>query len=95
MPFLLRLQHHVPNFETWKRAFDSDPLDRKGSGVRRYHVHRAVGDPGFVVVDLELDSAAAAEALLQRLRQMWNGPAKAVMQNPEAWVVETVETKVV
>lgn len=28
---VLRIQHAVPNFEVWKRAFDSDPMGRKVS----------------------------------------------------------------
>jgi len=90
---ILRIQHSVPSFEGWKRAFDSDPVDRKGSGVRRYVVHRSIADPNFVMIDLELDSMAEAERLLQKLRDLWSGPGKAVMQNPEAWIVETVESK--
>lgn len=42
---ILQIQHAVPNFEGWKRAFGRDRLDRKGFGVRRYHVHRSVADP--------------------------------------------------
>ena len=95
MSILLRIQHAVPNFDAWKRAFDSDPMDRKGSGVRRFQIHRSVAEPNFVMIDLELDSASAAEALLQKLRQLWSGPGKAVMQNPEAWILETVESKTV
>jgi hypothetical protein len=49
----LRIQHSVPAFDSWKRAFDADPLDRKGSGVRRYSLHRSVKDPNFVMIDLE------------------------------------------
>ena len=90
---ILRIQHSVPNFESWKRAFESDPMDRKASGVRQYHVHRSVEDPNFVMIDLEFDSVAEAERLLERLRRLWAGPGGAVMQNPEAWVVETVESK--
>ena len=89
---ILRIQHSVPNFEGWKRAFDSDPMDRKRSGVRRYHVCRAVADPNLVMVDLELDTFAEAEVLLKRLRQLWAGPGGAVMRHPEAWIVETVES---
>jgi hypothetical protein len=33
---ILRIEHRVPSYESWKQAFDSDPVDRKGSGVRRY-----------------------------------------------------------
>jgi len=91
----LHIQHAVPNFEGWKRAFDSDPMDRKGSGVRRYDIHRSVADPNFVMIDLEFDNLAEAETLLERLRRMWAGPGGAVMRNPEAWVLETIESKVI
>jgi hypothetical protein len=33
---ILRIEHPVPNYNAWKAAFDSDPIDREGSGVRRY-----------------------------------------------------------
>jgi hypothetical protein len=90
---ILRIQHAVPNFERWKRAFDSDPVGRKTAGVRRYQVHRPVTDPNFVMIDLELDTVAEAEQLLEKLRHLWAGPGGAVMQNPQAWILETVESK--
>ena len=92
---ILRIQHAVPNFEAWKHAFDSDPVDRKASGVRRYHVHRSTADPNFVMIDLEFDEVADAERLLEKLRHLWAGPGGAMMRNPEAWIVETVESKLV
>jgi hypothetical protein len=90
---VLHIQHSVPNFDAWKRAFESDPMDRKGSGVRRYHVHRSVQDPNFVMIDLEFDTVADAERLLDRLRKLWAGPGGAVMRNPDAWIVETVDSR--
>ena len=90
---ILRIQHSVPNFQGWKRAFDADPMDRKGSGVRRYQVHRSVTDPDFVMIDLEFDSVAEAERLLEKLRHLWAGPGQAMMRNPEAWIMETVESQ--
>lgn len=87
---VLRIQHPVPSFEAWKRAFDSDPLDRKGSGVRRHEVHRSVLDPNFVMIDLEFETAPEAQAFLERLRELWRGPGKSVMLSPEAWVLERV-----
>ena len=90
---ILHVQHSVPNFDGWKRAFDNDPIDRKASGVRRYHVHRSVADPNFVMIDLELETVAEAERLLDRLRQLWKGPGGGVMRNPEAWILETVESR--
>jgi len=90
---ILRVQHAVPNFDGWKRAFDSDPIDRKGSGVRRYSVHRSVTDPNFVMIDLEFGTVAEAERMIEKLRRLWAGPGGAIMQNPEAWIVETIESK--
>ena len=95
MTTILRIQHSVPNFDGWKRAFDNDPIDRKASGVRRYHLHRSIADPNFVMVDLAFDSAPEAERVLEKLRHLWSGPGGAVMRNPEAWIVETVESRVV
>ena len=89
---LLRIQHAVQSFDAWKRAFDSDPADRRASGVRRYHVYRATADPNFVMIDLEFDSVAEAERLLEKLKRLWSGAGGAVMRNPAAWVVEMVES---
>jgi hypothetical protein len=87
----LRIQHSVPHFEGWKRAFDSDPADRKGSGVRQYSVSRSVDDPNLVMIDLVFDTADDARGLLAKMEHIWLGPGKDVMQNPEAWIVDTVE----
>lgn len=89
----LRIEHAVPDFEAWKQAFDSDPVDRRGSGVRRYQVLRSVEDPNFVMIDLEFASTAEAERLLDKMRQIWSGPGKAVMRDPRARIAETVETQ--
>ena len=90
---ILRIQHAVPNFESWKRAFENDPMDRKGSGVRRYEIYRSVDDPNFVMIDLHLDTLADAQKVLEKLRHLWEGPGGAVMRNPQAWVLETVESQ--
>ena len=89
----LHIQHSVPDFDGWKRAFDNDPMDRKGSGVRRYHVHRSVADPNFVMIDLEFDSRDEAERLLENLRKLWAGPGASVMRSPQAWIVDTIESR--
>jgi hypothetical protein len=41
---------------------------------------------------LEFDDVTSAQAFHDRLRRLWDGPAKAVTHNPQAWVVETVES---
>ncbi|HEX8917480.1 MAG TPA: hypothetical protein VF898_03175 [Chloroflexota bacterium] len=89
---ILRIEHPVPDFDGWKKAFDSDPVGRKQSGVRRYQVLRSMDDPNYVMIDLEFDSKQEAEALLAAMRQVWNRVEGQVMWNPQARIVETVES---
>jgi len=35
---ILRIEHPIPDFDAWKKAFDSDPVGREKSGVRRYQI---------------------------------------------------------
>jgi hypothetical protein len=89
----VRIEHSVPNFEGWKQAFDRDPADRKGSGVRRYQILRSSDDPNFLMIDLEFDDLNQAEAFLEKMQRIWNGPGKAVMREPRARIAERVESK--
>jgi hypothetical protein len=88
---ILRIQHAVPSFEAWKRAFDSDPVGRKAGGVVRHTVYRVLGDPTLVVIDLEFRAVSEAERFLAKLRALWAGPGGAVMRNPAAWILEPVD----
>lgn len=90
---IVRIEHAVPSFDAWRAAFDRDPADRKGSGVRRYQVLRAIDDPNFVMIDLEFDTTDAAEAFLEKMQGICSGPGKSVMLGPRARIVEIMETK--
>jgi hypothetical protein len=70
--YVLRITHTVRDFDEWKRLFDSDPLDRAGSGVRTLRLERAVDDPNTVFGDLEFDSRDEAERMLVKLRALWD-----------------------
>ena len=37
---ILRIEHPVPDYDAWKEAFDSNPISREHSGVRRYRILR-------------------------------------------------------
>jgi hypothetical protein len=89
---ILRIEHPVPSFDGWKKAFDSDPLNRQQSGVRRYRIYRPAGDPNHVGVDLEFDSSADAEAMLSRLGELWSGVQGKIMDNPRAQLIEVIES---
>ena len=88
---ILRVEHSVIDFDVLKQAFDSDPLGREQSGVRRYRVLRGADDPNYVMIDLEFDSSTAAESFLPRLRDLWGRVD--VMRDPQARVAEIVEAK--
>ena len=89
----LRIEHPVPDFNGWKAAFDSDPVGRARSGVRRYQILRSMDDPNYVMIDLEFDTKAEAEALLAAMRQVWARVEGQLMMNPQARVAEVVEAR--
>jgi hypothetical protein len=88
----LRIEHPVPDFDAWRRAFDADPLDRRGSGVRAYRVMRSLDDPGRVMVDLDFDGGDAAEAMRARLLELWGrAAAGGLIGDQSARLAEIVE----
>jgi hypothetical protein len=90
---ILRIEHPVPNFDAWKKTFDSDPLDRKGSDVRRYRVMRPADDPNYAIVDLEFDDRPAAEAMLEALQRLWGqAQGQGLIGGPQARIVDIVES---
>jgi hypothetical protein len=91
--YMLRIEHPVPNFDGWKQAFDSDPVGREKSGVRRYQILRLIDNPNYVMIDLEFDTAQQAEALLAAMRVVWGRVEGTIMTNPKAQIVEVAETK--
>ncbi len=89
---ILRIEHHVPNFENWKRAFDSDPVGRQRSGVRRYSILRDVDDPNYVLIDLEFNSREEAEGLLVGMQQVWGRVQGSIIDAPRTRIVDIDQT---
>lgn len=88
---ILRIEHAVPDYDNWKKAFESDPIGRKDSGVRRHRILRAVDDPNYVMIDLEFDSSDEAERMHAGLRELWGRVD--VMTDPQARTAEVVESE--
>jgi hypothetical protein len=82
----------VPDVEAWKKAFDSDPLGRRRSGVRRYRILRPVDDQHYVLVDLEFETLSRAQAMLEALRRLWGQVEGTVIGKGRARIVEVGET---
>ena len=89
--YILRIEHSLPDYDAWKAAFDSDPIGRERSGVRRYRILRATDDPNYVMIDLEFDSASEAEAVRAALSDPTSSPE--VTHGLRVRILEAVETK--
>ena len=89
---ILRIEHKVPNFDGWKKAFESDPINRKKLGVRRYNILRPIDDPNYIIIDLEFESLKEVEGTLEALRNLWNKVEGQVIMNPQTRILDLVET---
>jgi hypothetical protein len=91
--YVLSLWHTVPDYAEWKKVFDSDPLGRQRSGVRRYTITRPVDDERTVIGALVFDTLLEAEAFAARLREMWQGPDSALVTDAGLRISEVIEEK--
>ena len=92
--YLVRIEHPVPDFVQWKKAFDDDPVSRKMMRVRRYRILRPMEDQKYVMADLEFDTSSDAEKFRAAILDLWrNAEAKGIIMKPQARIVEVVEFK--
>ena len=90
---ILQIEHGVRDYDSWKRAFDSDPVGRARGGVRRYRIMRPTDDPNYVVVDLEFEGHGEAERFREALEALWGRVGDELqLDAPRARIVETVES---
>jgi len=87
----VRIEHSVPDYAPWKQVFDSDPVGREKMGVRRYQVLRAVDDPNVVMIDLDFDTTAEAEAFLTAMRGIWSRVQGSLIYPPQTRIAESME----
>ena len=89
--YVINFWHTVPDYAAWKKVFDSDPLGREASGVRRYTLIRPVDDERMVIGELEFDTRAEADAFALRLREVWQGLGRDVIANAGLRISEILE----
>lgn len=90
---ILQLEHRIKDFAMWKAAFDRDPIDRRGLGVRRHRVFRPVDDANYVIVELEFETTEQAEACRAALGELWRSgsAAPALAGDAQTRIVDAVE----
>ena len=91
----LQIEHKVPNFEGWKKAFESDPINRKKSGVLQYQIFQPTDDPNYVIIDLEFNNVNDAQNTLIALQKLWTKVEGQVMMNPKTRILDRLESVVV
>lgn len=92
---VLQFEHAIKDFAMWKAAFDRDPIDRRGRGVRHHRIYRPLDDPNYIVGELEFETSAEAHACSEALRRLWSSghAAPALAGAPRVRIVDTVEAR--
>ncbi len=65
--FTLSIEHTISDFLTWKQAFDRFAEARQKAGVVSHRIRRPVGDPHYLVIELEFDAHETADNFRQFL----------------------------
>jgi len=88
---ILQIEHPVPDYSSWKKAFDIDPVNRKQSGVKRYRIFRQTDNPNYIIIELEFDNLKDAKKLLQALQTVWKQIDGKIITGPKSRIIEMVE----
>jgi hypothetical protein len=89
---ILQIEHNISDFDVWKKAFDSDPINRKKSGVVRYSILQPVNNPKYIMIDLEFDNLKNAEDSLVELQKLWGKVEGKLMMNPKTRILNKIES---
>ncbi len=87
----LRIEHQVPDFEGWKKVFDSDPINRKKSGVKSYRIYRPVNDMNMAIVELDFSNMDELQSALTALQGLWSRVQGSLINAPKTAIVEITE----
>jgi len=89
----LRIEHKIANYDGWKKAFDSDPINRKQSGVKRYRVYRPIDDTNFIIIDLDFDNLEKAQAAQVALMNIFQKIEGTLIFGVQIKIMNVIESK--
>ncbi|WP_330231872.1 hypothetical protein OHA40_04880 [Nocardia sp. NBC_00508] len=82
----------VRDYDSWKTMFDSYEKFRADAGARNCRVERFLHNPNRVLIDLDFDTAAAAEAFRDDLRKIIDSPrVQGTLVSHEVSILELVD----
>jgi hypothetical protein len=89
----LRIEHKIANYDGWKKAFDSDPINRRQSGVKRYRVYRPIDDTNFIIIDLDFDNLEKAQAAQVALMNIFTKIEGTLIFGVQIKIMNVIESK--
>lgn len=73
--FTLSIEHPITDLSTWMEAFQSFTEARQRAGVLAHRIRRPLGDPHYLVIELDFASEVDAESFRQFLTNVvWANP---------------------
>lgn len=71
----LHIEHPIHDLKTWLMAFGRFAEARQRGGVRAYRIYQPVDDDNYILIELDFDTAAAAEQFKRFLElNVWSSP---------------------
>lgn len=64
----LQIEHPITSYSVWKQAFDRFAEMRRGAGVLGHRVSRPLGEPEYIVVELDFATSDEASGFAEFLR---------------------------
>ena len=89
--FTLSIEHPISDFPTWKQAFDRFADARQSGGVVTERIRRPVGDPSYLVIELDFETHESADGFRRFLHNVvWanRDVSPALIGAPETRILE-------
>ncbi|MGK8524700.1 hypothetical protein ACRS6B_25535 [Nocardia asteroides] len=92
MTTTVQIDHVVRDYDTWKPMFDAFENFLAQAGARNCRLHRFTHNPNRVLIDLDFDTADAAEAFRDQMRKITGQPrVQEVLVTHEISILELVD----
>lgn len=89
----LRIEHKIVSYDAWKKAFESDPINRKQAGVKHYRIYQPIDDDKFVVIELDFDNLDQAKSAEMALRNIFPKIEGTLIFGVQLRILNVVESK--
>lgn len=89
--FVLQIEHEVFDFESWKKAFDSDPNGQTALGISQYEVFCLSDNPKYVIFNFWFEEIHQAENSMILFRDLWEADVRSPVKNPRVRIFDMID----